>query len=245
MELLEEDGAAALSLRAVARRAGVSPGAPYRHYADRDALISAVAAVGYRELAQHLAAAHPAPSTPDDLAAVAVAYVEFALDRPALFRVMFGEPCDRDSSERVAAVAAISEYLGAIVRQAFPGANQEAMSTAMWALVHGLAFLHLDGKFDASTPAVVSARVRAAVDAVIPASDATEWPQAARSSGQPAATDAACHVIGAGASRCGADPTDSPWRVIPPRITVGSTKILFSAIIARTNAFQESVLTGV
>lgn len=58
-ELLEEDGSAGLSLRAVARRAGVSATAPYRHFADRDALVSAVAAQGYRELAEHLAAAHP------------------------------------------------------------------------------------------------------------------------------------------------------------------------------------------
>ncbi|HEX3520438.1 MAG TPA: helix-turn-helix domain-containing protein [Solirubrobacteraceae bacterium] len=61
MELLEESGETALSLRAVARRAGVSPAAPYRHYADREALVSAVAALGYRELAERLAAArcHP------------------------------------------------------------------------------------------------------------------------------------------------------------------------------------------
>jgi hypothetical protein len=58
-------------------------------------------------LAEILAAAHPAPSTPDNLAAVAVAYVQFALRRPALFRVMFGEPCDRDSAERIAATEAI------------------------------------------------------------------------------------------------------------------------------------------
>jgi len=122
-------------------------------------------------LAGHLAAAHPSPSTPDDLAAVAVAYVQFALHRPALFRVMFSEPCDRDSSERVAATAAISAYVGAIVRQSFPGANEEAMSTAVWGLVHGLAFLHLDGKLDASTPAVVSDRVRAAVNALLTSSD--------------------------------------------------------------------------
>ena len=174
MELLEEDGATALSLRAVARRAGVSPGAPYRHYADRDALISAVAAVGYRELAAHLAAAHPAPSTPDDLAAVAVAYVDFALVRPALFRVMFSEPCNQDNVERVAATTAISAYVAAIVRQSFPRANVEALSTAIWALVHGLAFLHLDGKLDASTPDVVSNRVRAAVHAVLTVSRAAE-----------------------------------------------------------------------
>ncbi|MGW4984607.1 TetR/AcrR family transcriptional regulator, partial [Streptomyces mirabilis] len=49
-ELLEEDGSAGLSLRAVARRAGVSATAPYRHFADRDALVSSVAAEGYREL---------------------------------------------------------------------------------------------------------------------------------------------------------------------------------------------------
>jgi AcrR family transcriptional regulator len=174
MELLEEGGATALSLRAVARRAGVSPAAPYRHYADRDALISAVAAVGYRELAEQLAAAHPAPSSADDLASVAVAYVQFALQRPALFRVMFAEPCDRDNFERVTATNAISEYVGAIVRQSFPGSNPEPLATAVWALVHGLAFLHLDGKLDASTPEVVSDRVRGAVHAVLTASRAAE-----------------------------------------------------------------------
>src|ERR1700739_5144341 len=81
-ELLEEDGAAGLSVRAVARRAGVSPGAPYRHYADRDALVSAVAAEGYRELAEQLVAAHPSPSTADDFGDIAVVYVQFALQRP-------------------------------------------------------------------------------------------------------------------------------------------------------------------
>jgi AcrR family transcriptional regulator len=172
LELLEEGGATELSLRAAARRAGVAPSAPYRHYADRDALLSAVAAVGYRELAEHLATAHPSPSTTDDLAAVAVAYVRFALQRPALFRVMFGEPCDRDGRERVAATAAIATYVGAIVERCFPGADLDALSTAIWALVHGLAFLHLDGKLDGSTPEAVAERVSAAVHAVLAVSPA-------------------------------------------------------------------------
>src|ERR1700730_19008113 len=111
LELLEEGGATALSLRAVARRAGVSPAAPYRHYADREALVSAVAAVGYRELAERLVAAHPAPSTPDQLASVAIAYVQFALERSALFRIMFGEPCDRDNDSGSVAPATGSLYL--------------------------------------------------------------------------------------------------------------------------------------
>lgn len=166
-ELLEEDGSAGLSLRAVARRAGVSAAAPYRHYADRDALVSAVAAEGYRELAGLLAAAHPAPSTPDELADVAVVYVRFALDHPALFRAMFAEPCDPTSEERVAATAVISEYVRAIVRDAFPGSEPGALSTTVWALVHGLAFLLLDGKLDASTPERVEEQVRGAVAALV------------------------------------------------------------------------------
>ncbi|MFD4599980.1 TetR/AcrR family transcriptional regulator [Streptomyces sp. NPDC058464] len=166
-ELLEEDGSGALSLRAVARRAGVSPTAPYRHYADRDALVSAVAAEGYRELAVSLAAAHPAPSTPDDLVDVAVAYVRFALDHPALFRAMFAEPCDPGSAERVEAAAVLSAYVDTLVRKAFPGGNPDGLPTAVWALVHGLAFLHLDGKLDASSPEKVAEQVGTAVRAVV------------------------------------------------------------------------------
>src|ERR1700756_3485316 len=169
MELLEESGEAELSLRAVARRAGVSAAAPSRHYADRDALVSAVATVGYREPAEQLAAAHPSPSTPEQLASVAIAYVQFALERPALFRIMFGEPCDRDSDERVAATAAVSAYVSSIVERTFPDADTDALATAVWALVHGLAFLHLDGKLDASTPAVVAGRVTAAIQALLTA----------------------------------------------------------------------------
>ncbi|MEU2619543.1 TetR/AcrR family transcriptional regulator [Streptomyces sp. NPDC007157] len=172
-ELLEEDGSAGLSLRAVARRAGVSATAPYRHYADRDALVSAVAAEGYRELTADLAAAHPSPSTPDDLAAVAVVYVQFALKHPALFRAMFAEPCDPNSEERVAATTVISEYVRGIVRDTFPGTDDVgALATTVWALVHGLAFLHLDGKLDSSTPEVVAEQVRAAVNALFAVSPA-------------------------------------------------------------------------
>jgi AcrR family transcriptional regulator len=169
IELLQESGETELSLRAVARRAGVSPAAPYRHYADREALVSAVAAVGYRELAERLVAAHPSPSTPEQLAGVAIAYVQFALQRPALFRIMFAEPCDRDNDERVAATAALAQYVRAIVERTFPHADPDALATAVWALVHGLAFLYLDGKLDASTPSVVAERIAAAIQALLAA----------------------------------------------------------------------------
>lgn len=175
-DLLEEDGSAGLSLRAVARRAGVSATAPYRHFTDREALMSAVAAQGYRELATFLAAAHPAPATPKELATVAVAYVRFALDHPALFRVMFAEPCDPTDRERAAATEAIHTYLRDLAHATFPAVDPQPLATAVWALVHGLAFLHLDGKLDASSPEAVARRVHAAVDALFAASAAASGP---------------------------------------------------------------------
>jgi AcrR family transcriptional regulator len=167
LEILEDSTVTEVSVRAAARRAGVSTGAPYRHFADRDALLSAVAAVGYRELAGALVAAHPAPRTADDLADIAVAYVQFALTRPGLFRVMFAEGCDRTDPDRVAAVAATTEYVKAIAQQVVPTVDSEPLATAMWALVHGLAFLHMDGKFDSSSAAAVAHRVRTAVSAIV------------------------------------------------------------------------------
>ncbi len=100
---------------------------------------------------------------------MAIAYVQFALERPALFRIMFGEPCDRDNDERLATTAAVSLYVREIVERSFPQADAEALATAIWALVHGLAFLHLDGKLDAPSPAVVAERVSGAIRALLSA----------------------------------------------------------------------------
>ncbi len=164
IETLDRDGQDAdLSLRAVARSAGVSTGAPYRHFADRNALLSAVAAVGYRELADTLRAAHPAPRSAADLGDIAVAYVQFAIERPGLFRVMFGGVCDTGDPDRVDAVAAINSYLMDIVASSLPSDAPETVATGAWALVHGLAFLFLDGKLDTTSHEHVAATVRSVV----------------------------------------------------------------------------------
>ncbi|MFD8572124.1 TetR/AcrR family transcriptional regulator [Streptomyces sp. NPDC059639] len=177
-ELLEEDGSSALSIRAVARRAGVSPAAPYRHYPDREALVHAIAAQGYRELTRKLADAHPEPSTPEDLAATAVVYVRFALDHPGMFRLMFADPCAPGSEERTEATAAIFEYLTESIRRIFPAADPQALSWGVLGLVHGLAFLHLDGKFDLAPQDALPERVRAAVLAVLaPSPESATEPQ--------------------------------------------------------------------
>ncbi len=168
IELLDEDGGgSSLSLRAAARRAGVSPAAPYRHFSDRTALLSAVATEGYRQLIDALNRAHPVPRTPDDLAAIAVAYVRFAVVRPGLFRAMFAEPCDPDDAARQAAAGEIELYLEALVRRVVLAPDLEAASVAVWSLVHGLAFLHLDGKFAGSTPTEMAARVGRVVRAAL------------------------------------------------------------------------------
>ncbi|BCJ41033.1 hypothetical protein GCM10010168_46680 [Actinoplanes ianthinogenes] len=155
------------SLRAVAREAGVSTAAPYRHFADRDALESALAAQGLRDLRADLTEGRDPPASPDDLGDLAVAYVAFALRRPALFRLMFGNACDEGSEERVKAAAEIHDLLRLAMARVFPAGDAEGLAAAGWALAHGLAFLHLDGKLPARSDEEVAAHVRAALAAIL------------------------------------------------------------------------------
>ncbi|MGN6197473.1 TetR/AcrR family transcriptional regulator [Humibacter sp.] len=159
------------SMRAVARRAGVSPAAPYRHFTDRDALDSALAVLGFDELHDGLTAALadvPSSATAaDTLGVLAVAYVDFALRRPALFRLMFGGACDPENSERVRASGRMHELLGDVVARLFPASDVISLSHALWGLAHGLAFLHLDGKLRPEPTSDVHARVRSSVAAIL------------------------------------------------------------------------------
>lgn len=172
MQMLEEGEP--FSLRAVARRAGVSPTAPYRHFATREALESALAAEGLRDLKADLMEGRTMPSSVSDLAEFGVAYVGFALRRPALFRLMFGNECDDTNDQRVRAAAELHEMLALIMANVFPGADAAALATAGWALAHGLAFLHLDGKLAATTPEEVAARVRSSFEAIFSARAAAD-----------------------------------------------------------------------
>lgn len=155
------------SMRAVARRAGVSPTAPYRHFADRGALESAVAVEGFRDLKAALMEGRDLPSSEFDLAEFAVAYVAFALRRPAVFRLMFGNACDDTNDQRVKAAAALHELLTSAMVNVFPGADAPTLAMALWSLAHGLAFLHLDGKFAATSAEDVAARVRSSFETIL------------------------------------------------------------------------------
>ncbi|SFF91693.1 transcriptional regulator, TetR family [Actinacidiphila alni] len=164
MEMLENGEP--FSLRAIAREAGVSPTAPYRHFKDREALESALAAEGFRDLLADLGGGRDLPTSLPDLAEFAVSYVAFALRRPALFRVMFGKPCNGADDERVKAAEALHELLADALDRVFPDADASALASAGWGLAHGLACLYLDGKLQAASGQEVADRVRGAFLAI-------------------------------------------------------------------------------
>jgi len=170
MDMLERGET--FSIRAVAREAGVSPTAPYRHFPERDALESALAAQGLRDLRADLARAGESPTDIAGLADLGVAYVEFALRRPALFRLMFGNECDHESEERVRAAADVHAVLASAITAVFPDSEPTDLALGGWGLVHGLAFLYLDRKLSAGSTAAVREQVRAAFLAILSAAPA-------------------------------------------------------------------------
>jgi AcrR family transcriptional regulator len=148
---LAERGHAGISLRAVARRVGVSHAAPKYHFSDRAALLTAVAAEGFAELAASL---RQAPAT---LPAMGRAYIRFALDSPALFDLMFrpselhpGDPgLLRAQQDAIGALdVAAAEAEGG--EEPPPAPSELAMIS--WALAHGLAVLTRDGALNSASP---------------------------------------------------------------------------------------------
>jgi len=140
--LLETEGQAAMSLRAVAREAGVSPAAPYHHFKDKAELMDAIAAEGWELLAQDMYEAGSA--APKDQLAIVTTYVTFARSRPALYRVMFDAARDKETLpfDNAAAEGAFYTWYrqsihSALDRPLEPEAELEIL--AAWASAHGLA----------------------------------------------------------------------------------------------------------
>lgn len=153
-ELLVEGGIERLSWREIARRAGVSPGAPYHHFADKAALLTALAQQHLAELDRRFQAARDEHSDPhDQLRALGMVYVCYALDHPTAFRLMFrpekGSPFGSEP-----AVTPVFGVLLQVVEACRATSSREAADTervafAAWGLVHGLAALLLDGPLTA------------------------------------------------------------------------------------------------
>lgn len=142
LDVITTEGPAALSLRDLARRAGVSHAAPAHHFKDRTGLLTAVAAEGYALFADALTGA-------PDLRERGVAYVRFAATHPAHFQVMFQPDLYRtDDPDLLAARTRATDALRAGVSDLAPagrGEDDRLAGVAAWSLAHGFATLLLTG----------------------------------------------------------------------------------------------------
>jgi AcrR family transcriptional regulator len=143
--LLEAEGPSALSLRAVAREAGVSPAAPYHHFKDKAELLDAVAQEGWDILDQQMIEAKNKVSGPQQLTALGLAYVCFARDNPALYRVMYDAARDKEMLPADVEQNDDSAYCQVRNTMIEHGANPddathlELSTIAAWCAAHGLA----------------------------------------------------------------------------------------------------------
>lgn len=142
--LVRDHGVDGFSLRAAARAAGVDPAAVYRHFADRDDLMRAVAAAGFAELAARMTAGTDAAHGPSArFVATGTAYVRFAVAHPEYFSVMFGR--HGADAPGAGARALLLATLSDLAAQRPLRMDVEAAAVVAWSAVHGLATLAVAG----------------------------------------------------------------------------------------------------
>jgi AcrR family transcriptional regulator len=143
---LREQGVDQLSLRDLARQAGVSHAAPRRHFADRQALLDALAGVGFARLADEVAAAiaTAGPDFPARLRATGATYVRFATEDPALMELMFAAKIADGSGELGAAAGRLFMLVGELIREGqqagqLPAGDPERLRLLIMATTRGIA----------------------------------------------------------------------------------------------------------
>lgn len=157
LQLIEEGGVQALSLRKAAKKAGVSPGAPYHHFASRSALLAAIGVDGFVLLRREMERAREEGTTAaEKMGCCGRAYVRFARTHPAYFRVMFRpELADlHEFPELEAGGSSAFELLVQTVREGqsegnIPEGDSDAYVLLAWSVTHGLSSLILDGPLGA------------------------------------------------------------------------------------------------
>jgi AcrR family transcriptional regulator len=163
LDSITAGGPTALSLRDVARRAGVSHAAPAHHFGDKAGMLTALATEGYVLLAD---AMRDALDSSGDLVEIGVAYIRFALDHRAHFEVMFRPELYRtDDAAVTSARQAAAEVLFGVVRHAIGDASEEETwggVVAVWSFTHGFATLALNTNFAPERGDDVEATVRLA-----------------------------------------------------------------------------------
>jgi AcrR family transcriptional regulator len=151
LDALENEGPEALALRGLAKQAGVSGMAPYRHFADKAALLEAVARQGFCELRDELRAVDDESDPKKALVAFAIVYVRFACARPGLFRLMFGGPPPTPDDQLAADPDTVFGLLTRRVAQLAPPAGPRIAFLACWSIVHGFASLLVSGRIRGQT----------------------------------------------------------------------------------------------
>lgn len=142
-QLVEDEGPDAVTMSRIARACDVSVAAPYRHFAGKEALLGAVAGVGFAELREVLIETGDQSDGPRDrLVAAGVAYVDFAVTHPHLFRLMFS--ADLRDRQDVVGPAALAT-LTVLVETLDLRVPVDVAVRTTWALVHGLATLRIGG----------------------------------------------------------------------------------------------------
>lgn len=153
-DMLRDDKGWQFTLREVARRAGVSHAAPYKHFPDKSALLAELATLGFNQLRDEISDAlrRPLRTARAQFIAAAKAYIQFAADNPSLYRLMFSADVDKKAFPKLdeAAATAFAELLGILERGQQSGAFKtqpvRGQAAATWALVHGFAMLAIDGQ---------------------------------------------------------------------------------------------------
>ena len=153
IRLIAEVGPTAFTLREVARRAGVSHNAPYRHFQDKDDLLAAVRSQGFRELTEAMQEASELQANAlDRLKRAGLAYVAFALRRPEHFAVMFDAPAPKGKHpDSAGAGKEAFETLVSLVKNCqdegqLPSARPLEFALLAWTMVHGIAKLATTGR---------------------------------------------------------------------------------------------------
>jgi AcrR family transcriptional regulator len=167
--LIGEVGPRAFKLREVARRAGVSHNAPYRHFAGRDELLIAVALEGFDRLTAQMEKTMAAGASPlERLELCGCGYVEFALQWPNHLQVMFDLPrCQQGFGAREEAIAGncfqvlLNSITAAQQSGDLPAGDPMPMALTAWSLVHGIAKLAISGNLPLDAPATIEFTRRA------------------------------------------------------------------------------------
>ncbi|WP_428935834.1 TetR/AcrR family transcriptional regulator [Streptomyces sp. ACT015] len=174
VDLVAREGAQALTLREIARRAGVSHGAPRRHFPTHLELLSAIARRGFGELAARTAARGGQGPARARLTELALAYLEFALDNRGMYELMFRHDVLESGHLRLRDTSLpLFERLVELTGAARPGADARTVAGALWANLHGIAQLWSWGSLQLATGAAdFTPLVRAALDAHLGPEDA-------------------------------------------------------------------------